>query len=44
VLKELQKEMSLEAVERLMEQSAEGVAYQKVRLTCLSLSLSSGQH
>lgn len=31
VLKELQKEMSLETVERLMEQSAEGVAYQKVR-------------
>lgn len=30
VLKELQKEMSLETVERLMEQSAEGVAYQKV--------------
>lgn len=34
VLKELQKEMSLEAVERLMEQSAEGVAYQKVHFVC----------
>jgi charged multivesicular body protein 6 len=32
VLKELHKEMSLEAVEKLMNETAEAVAYQKVRL------------
>lgn len=29
-LKEIQKEMSLEAVERIMDETAEGIAYQKV--------------
>ena len=30
-LKEIQKEMSLEAVERIMDETAEGIAYQKVQ-------------
>ena len=29
-LKEIQKEMSLEAVERILDETAEGIAYQKV--------------
>lgn len=31
VLKEIHKELSVESVERLMSETAEGVAYQKVR-------------
>lgn len=33
VLKELHKEMDLETVEKLMSDTAEGIAYQKVRLS-----------
>ena len=32
-LREIQKEMSLEAVEKLMEETAEAVAYQKVLIS-----------
>jgi len=31
VLKELNKEMSLEAVEKIMDDTADGIAYQEVR-------------
>lgn len=34
-LKEIHKEMSLEAVEKLMDETAEGIAYQRVHFTFL---------
>lgn len=36
-LKEIHKEMSLEAVEKLMDETAEGIAYQKVYLPSTAL-------
>lgn len=37
VLKEIHKEMDLESVEKLMSDTAEGIAYQNVRPRCVSL-------
>lgn len=37
VLKQLQKEVSLEKVEKLMDQSKEGIAYQRVSRCPLTL-------
>jgi len=38
-LKEIHKEMSLEAVEKLLDETAEGIAYQKVYLPWLHYSV-----
>lgn len=40
VLKELNKEMSLESVEKIMDDTAEGIAYQEVRPSFLVLCYS----
>lgn len=38
VLKQLQKEVSLERVEKLMDETREGIAHQQVRITLLRRS------